>query len=219
MNILIAASTVFTLIALFFLFSMVGHLRRRRPLRATGSFAGGVATAALGGAAILLAFSYYGYDRLVGEQLVSRVEFRQLAPGEFSARLIIQGEPDRVFRLRGDEWQIDARVVSWKPPATLLGLDPIYQLDRISGRYSDVDDERTQQRTVHALSDPLLLDVWRVARKFPALMPGVDAYYGTATFVPMADGAVFEVSMTRTALVARPANDAARQAVGDWGSK
>ena len=134
MNILIAASTVFTLIALFFLFSMVGHLRRRRPLRATGSFAGGVATAALGGAAILLAFSYYGYDRLVGEQLVSRVEFRQLAPGEFSARLIIQGEPDRVFRLRGDEWQIDARVVSWKPPATLLGLDPIYQLDRISGR-------------------------------------------------------------------------------------
>ena len=112
---------------------------------------------------------------------------------------------------------MDARVVNWKPPATLLGLDPIYQLERLSGRYSDVDDEITEQRTVHALSEYLALDVWRVARKFPILMPGVDAYYGTATYLPMADGARFEVSLTRTALIARPANDAAREAVGDWG--
>ena len=46
---------------------------------------------------------------------------------------------DRFLTLRGDEWQMDARVVNWKPPATLLGLDPIYQLDRLSGRYSDID--------------------------------------------------------------------------------
>jgi hypothetical protein len=48
------------------------------------------------------------------------------------------------------------------------------------------------------------------------LMPGVDAYYGTATYLPMADGARFEVTLSRTALLARPVNDAARQAVGDW---
>ena len=48
-------------------------------------------------------------------------------------------------------------------------------------------------------------------------MPGVDAYYGTATYVPMADGARFEVSLTRDALIARPVNNAARDAVGDWG--
>ena len=55
--------------------------------------------------------------------------------------------------LRGDEWQMDARVVNWKPPATLLGLDPIYQLDRLSGRYSDIMTRVNEQRTVHALSD------------------------------------------------------------------
>ena len=49
------------------------------------------------------------------------------------------------------------------------------------------------------------------------LMPGVDAYFGTATYLPMADGARFEVSLTRTALIARPLNDAAREAVGEWG--
>jgi hypothetical protein len=99
----------------------------------------------------------------------------------------------------------------------LLGLDPIYQLDRLSGRYSDIDDERTAERTVHALSEELTLDVWRVARRFPLLMPGVDAYYGTATYLPMAHGAEFEVTLTRTALIARPINDQAREAVGQWG--
>jgi hypothetical protein len=62
----------------------------------------------------------------------------------------------------------------------------------------------------------MALDVWRVARRFPKLMPGVDAYYGTATYLPMADGARFEVTLTRTALIARPMNDAAREAVGNW---
>lgn len=217
MDILLIASAVFTIIALFFVVSMIRHARRRRPVRATGSLAGGVASGAVGGASILLAFSYYGYGRLIDEQTVSRIEFSQSAPGEYLASLMIDGEPDQLLPLRGDEWQMDARVVNWKPPATLLGLDPIYQLERLSGRYSNVDDEMSEQRTVHALSEDLVLDVWRVARRFPMLMPGVDAYYGTATYVPMADGARFEVTLTRTALIARPVNDAAREAVGNWG--
>jgi hypothetical protein len=217
MDILLAASAIFTVITLFFVVSMLRHARRRRPLRATGSLAGGATSGALGGASILLAFSYFGYGQLVDEQVVSQIEFSQSAAAEYVARLMIVGESDRLLPLRGNEWQMDARVVNWKPPATLLGLDPIYQLERLSGRYSSVEDELSEQRTVHALSEDMTLDVWKVARRFPRLLPGVDAYYGTATYLPMADGARFEVTMTRTALIARPVNDAARQAVGDWG--
>lgn len=218
MNLLLTLSAVFTFVALYFVFSMTRHARRRRPVRATRSLAGGAVSGCAGAASIMLAFSYYGYGRLIDETLVSRIEFTELAPGEYTARVMIDGKMDRLLDLRGDEWQMDARVVNWKPPATLLGLDPIYQLDRLSGRYSSIDDEMSQERTVHALSDEVTLDVWHVARKFPVLMPGVDAYYGTATYLPMADGARFEVTLTRTALIARPVNDAARQAVGDWGS-
>jgi hypothetical protein len=216
MNTLLALGFIFALVTLLFLVSMFRHARRRRPLRATGSLAGGAASGAMGGATLLLAFSYYGYDRLTDEQLVSQILFTSVAPGEYSARLMISGEPDRLLRLRGDEWQLDARVVNWKPPATLLGLDPVYQLERLSGRYATVGDELTEPRTVHSLLQDTPLDVWTVARKFPRLLPGVDAYYGTATYLPMADGARFEVRMTRTALIARPVNEAARQAVGDW---
>lgn len=216
MNLLVTASTVFTVIALYFLFSMLRHARRRRPVRATRSLAGGVVTGGLGAASILLAFSYYGYGRLIDETLVSRIEFSQSAPGEYVARVMVDGRTDRLMTLRGDEWQMDARVINWKPPATLLGLDPIYQLDRLSGRYSDIEDEMTESRTVHSLSDALPLDIWDVARKFPALTPGVDAYYGSATYLPMADGARYEVTLSRTSLVARPLNDAAQEAVGQW---
>jgi len=217
MNLLLTASTVFALLTLYFVFSMARHAKRRRPVRATRSLAGGTASACAGGASIMLAFSYYGYDQLVDEQYVGRIQFSQSAPEHYVARLMVENEQDRMYDMLGNEWQMDARVVTWKPPATLLGLDPIFRLDRLSGRYSEVDDERTRVRSVHALSEPVTMDVWQFARKYPKLLPGVDAHYGTATYLPMADDAIFEVTMTRTGLIARPANEAAAQAVGQWG--
>ena len=217
MNLLLTASSVFTLIALYFVVSMIRHARRRRPVRATRSLAGGTASAVAGGASIMLAFSYYGYGRLVDEQTIGRIGFTQSAPEQFVARLMLDDQQDRMFELLGNEWQMDARVVTWKPPATMLGLDPIFQLDRLSGRYSSLDDERSKVRSVHSLSEPIAMDVWRFARKYPKLTPGVDAHYGTATYLPMVHGAVFEVTMTRTGLIARPVNEEAEKAVGVWG--
>ena len=218
MNLLLAASAVFALITLYFVFSMFRHARRRRPVRATRSLAGGAVSACAGGASTMLAFSYFGYFQLVDEQVIGQIKFSESAPEQSVARLMLENEErDRMFEILGDEWQMDARVVTWKPPMTLLGLDPIFQLDRLSGRYSDVEEELSKHRSAHALSEPVTLDVWQFARKYPKLMPGVDAHYGTATYLPMAHGAIFEVTMTRTGLVARPVNDAAREAVGEWG--
>ena len=216
MTILIAAGAIFALLAMFFLGRTVRCTRRGRLLRAGGSGISFAVCAVLATAGILLAVSYYGYDRLTAEQAVSQIEFRRTGPNEYQARLMIDGEPDRLYALRGDEWQMDARLVTWKPPATILGLDPIYRLERLSGRFTDIGRERTENRTVHELSPPQLIDVWQVARRFPALTPGIDAYYGSATYVPMADGARFEVTLSRNGLIARPANAAARTAVGNW---
>ena len=217
MNVLVAASAIFTLIALLFLRSTIKHTRRGRLLRAGGSAAFCATTAALGTAGILLFMSYLGYQRLTAEQLVGVIEFQATAVDEYTARLMIDGEIDRLLPLRGDEWQLDARVLTWQPPATVLGLEPVYQLERLSGRYSSVERERSEPRTVHALAEERPLDLWSLARKFPKITPGVDAYYGTATYLPMADGARFRISLSRDALIARPVNDFAREAVGEWG--
>lgn len=216
MNTLIGVTALFGLLAIFFLVSVVRHLRRKRVVRATGSLAGSVATASVGGAGMVLLTSIYGYNQLTEEQNVAMIEFSQQAPGFYVARLMVDGKIDQELPLSGDEWQLDARVVTWKPPVTILGLEPIYQLERLSGRYSDVGREVSEPRTVHSLAGENPLDVWALARRFPAFTPGVDAYYGTATYVPMADGARFEISLSRDALIARPVNDAAKRALGNW---
>jgi len=217
MNVLIAASAILTLIGVLYLGSMLRHLRRGRLLRAGGSATVSAASAGLGVAGILIFISYLGYERLTEEQLVGVIEFSQSATEEYTARLMVDGEVDRLLTLRGDEWQLDARVVTWKPPATILGLEPVYQLERLSGRYSSVDRERSEPRTVHGLAEERPLDLWSLARNFPKITPGVDAFYGTATYLPMADGARFRVTLSRDALIARPINEPAREAVGDWG--
>lgn len=217
MPVLIAIAAISAIIALLLLRATLRNLRRGRLLRATGSAAFSASSAALGTAAVLLFMSYLGYDRLTAEQQVALIEFSQTGAEQYTARLMIDGELDRLLPVRGDEWQLDARVLTWQPPATILGLDPVYQLERLSGRYSSVDRERSEPRTVHDLAEERPLDLWSLARDFPKFAPGVDAYYGTATYLPMADGARFEVSLSRDALIARPVNDLARAAVGDWG--
>jgi hypothetical protein len=216
MPILLAIAGVILVLSLIFLARIVRCTRRRRYLRAGGAGLASIASAAIKTAAAIVALSYISYARLTAEQLVSTVEFRRVAPHEFQARLMMAGKRDRFFTLRGDEWQLDARLVNWQPPLTILGLDPIYRLERLSGRYSDVDREQSEARTVHSLAEGLPIDVWTIARRFPMLTPGIDAYYGSATYVPMADGARFEVSLSRDALIARPANDVATEAVGRW---
>jgi len=216
MGILTVASIFFAVLTVAFFFHIMHCLRHRRIIRAGGSCIGSLTSAAIAGAGAMLALGYASYARLVDEQLVSRIEFRKVSTQEFEARLMIPQEYDRFFDLRGDEWQLDARIITWKPPMTLLGLDPIYQLDRLSGRYADIGQERNGNRTVHSLASPPPADIWQFARRYPALLPGVDAHYGAATYVPMADGARFEVTLSRDALIARPINDRAREAVGNW---
>ena len=216
MTTLLAICTIAFLLTVYFLRRTVRCTRQRRVLRAGANGVGGMLCGSVLGGFLVLAVSYLGYQRLTAEQVVARLEFSRVGSFEYRARLMVQGERDEFYLLSGDEWQIDARLVAWKPPATMLGLDPIYRLERLSGRYAEVDREREEPRTVHALTEKPVLDVWSIARQAPLLMPGVDAYYGAATYLPMADGAVFEVSLSRDALIARPENDAARESVSNW---
>jgi len=44
----------------------------------------------------------------------------------------------------------------------------------------------------------------------------VDAFYGSATYMPMVDGASYAVFVSFTGLLARPNNDVALKAVSEW---
>lgn len=203
------------LISLQFFILAARRLRRRRPLAvAVHSLTGlGFLLAALAGG--LFGFDLLTYERLTREQLALELQFERLGPRHFSATLKYPSNRSEVIELRGDEWQTDARVIKWHGLANIAGFDTVYRLERISGRYRDIESERSAPRSVHALNADRI-DVWELIRRFKEWAPWVDALYGSATYMPMQDGATYQVMVSQSGLIARPQNQAARQAVGGW---
>jgi hypothetical protein len=189
------------------------RLARARFLAAGGSALAGLLLLAVAAVFFIVSLNMHTYARLTFEQPVAEIVFEARSSQQYRATLtqIPSGEM-QMFMLAGDEWQLDARVLKWKGWANLLGLDAQYRLERVSGRYRDIEQERNAERTVYALSENPGIDLWVLSTQYPKWLPFVDAVYGSATYLPMADGARFEVKMTQSGLIARPANEAANAA-------
>jgi hypothetical protein len=176
---------------------------------------GGVVVLLAAGAA-LVAMNLYTYARLTHEQEAARVQIRQLGERHYVVSVQPKNAAPRHFDLRGDEWQIDARVLKWSAMGNLLGFDTVYRLERLSGRYGDITLEKNAPRTVHSLAEDPGVDFWSLLKKHHQYVPFADALYGSAAYVPMAEGAEYAVNVSASGLVVRPGNDAARKAVGGW---
>ena len=172
--------------------------------------------AALGTAGAMLAASLHSYARLTQEQEVARAVFRELTPKRYELILVLKAEPARRYEIRGDEWQIDARVLKWKGMATLVGLDTLYRFERIAGRYADTAQEKSAPRSVHDLSADAGFDLWALLKEHHSWLPLADALYGSAAYVPMADGAQYAVHVSASGLLIRPLNESAKKALGGW---
>ena len=223
MQLLTLISALIGILALAFAVTGIKRLLQRRFLSAVGLEFSGLFFLLMASSAFLLASNLYTYQRLVYEQPMAEISFQQLAQQEFSADI---NALDSAFRqtvfLKGDEWQLDAQVLTWQGIATLFGLDANYRLHRISGRYTDIDEEQQNPRSVFSLIKQQALvnsekfDLWQFANKHQAWLRWVDATYGSAVFLPMTDGAKYSIAISRTGLIARPANDEARKAVSQW---
>ena len=204
------------LIAFPLVLAALRRLRRLQLLRGTLFFGAGATIVFLAVAAAFVALNLLTYARLTHEQRAATVSLRQLGERRYVATLQEPKAPARHFELLGDEWQIDARVLKWRPLGTLAGLDTLYRLERLSGRYSDIAMERSAPRTVYALAPQSGLDFWSLLRRHHRYLPLADALYGSAAYVPMAEGAEYDVAVSASGLVVRPANAPARQALGGW---
>jgi len=204
-------------LTVFFFWLFLRSLRRRRVIGSGLNFLMTALFATATALTLAITLHLYTYSRLTAEQPVAQVQIEQLAPQRFNVTMHVPEKKPRNFVIEGDEWQLDARVLKWHGWAQLLGLDAQYRLDRISGRYRDISQARSRPPSVHALAyDSGPLDLWELVQRKPKWLPWVDAEYGSATFLPMSDNAKFQVMMTQTGLLARPANAAASEAVSGW---
>lgn len=163
--------------------------------------------------ALLLLFSLvdlWSYQQLNSEKLISTVSIYELGKQEYDLTLINPEGEEQRFTIQGDQWQLDARLLVWKGPFNALGASPLYRLDRLSGRYLSLEQERSSERTVYELSRSPGLDIWEWVNKHGFWL---DAQFGSAVYLPLTNGAVYSVGLSPKGLIARPLNDVAEEAL------
>jgi hypothetical protein len=160
-----------------------------------------IAVGLMGGA---IAIGVQGYQALTHEERIAQIGIEPRNAQQFEVTFTFPDSRVQTFELRGDEFYVDARILKWTPKANLIGLHTMWDLDRVAGRYRDVEQERSAPRTVFTLGAKPPVDLFELRRRFAALAPLFDAEYGSATFVPAAAPARLELFVSTSGLLLRP---------------
>ncbi|MBT8335152.1 MAG: hypothetical protein KJO11_01020, partial [Gemmatimonadetes bacterium] len=164
----------------------------------------GLLFASLGALSATLGVSTQGYRALTSEELAATVTTVPTGPRTFQAYVEFPDGRDTTLAVAGDQVLVDARILKWHAVGNLIGLRTQYELDRLTGRYVDVGDERALERSVHSLGRDSRLDLYELLERYSLLRLLVDAEYGSATFVEVTEPGRFEVLVSTTGLLIRP---------------
>jgi hypothetical protein len=156
------------------------------------------------GLAVLFSSWYYTYHRLTAESLIAELTFERTGPQVYQAHLATGDRCTvRTFELYGDQWRIDSQFVKWKPLGTVLGLDPLYRLERIEGRYKQVGEQNTRTKRAYALDDDSAIDLVSLTEAMGPFNFLFDASYGSSTYSTMDPEYVYEVFETSSGIITR----------------
>ena len=199
----------------------IGHVFGGEAARGSLRLVIGTPLALAGTAASLLGLNAQSFSRLAHEAPVADVSIRLVdaATNLYDVTLtrLDDGQPAQVCRLQGDEWDISARTQKWKPWANILGLDTTYTLDQMTNRYATAERANGKPITACDLAGPPPAVNQYVPKSWLFWIFGhsfvEQRRFGSAAYMPLADGARYRVVMTQSGLNAEPSNDAAKTAV------
>ncbi len=166
---------------------------------------------------LLLVQDLTSYREVLSEKSIATLSFERIATQTYRAVLVDAAGKEQRFELKGDQWQLDARILKWPGVLASFKIKPAYRLDRLSGRYYSLEKERQSKRTVYELEQSDYgVDLWQWLQLTGLELSFVDAFLGSASFVPMEDGVLYEVALADSGLLARPLNERAKAAVKRW---
>ncbi len=205
-EILIALACLTGILGTIYLFSALKALKQLRLMKVSTRLVGAVIFIPLGLIFIGILTGLQGYDTFTHEELAAHLAIRPLAPQQFEARIQLPDGKESIYILEGDEVQIDANILKWKPIANLLGLHTHYSLDRISGRYRNVEDAQRHPHSVFTMQEKQWLDLAQWRMQYETLSFLLDAEYGSASFVAADKPRNYLLKVSSSGLLIRPEN-------------
>lgn len=154
--------------------------------------------------ALLLTSWLHTYHRLTDEKLIAELTFDALGDRRYRTSLATGNLcVTETYLIRGDQWRLDAEFVKWKYWATLLGLDAMYRLDRLEGRYRDSAEQSTQTVSAHDLVQSTSIDLVAIAEALGRFNFLLDASYGSSVYREMDPRLLYKVYRTQSGLIVR----------------
>jgi len=200
---LLIAAGVCGFLCILFLLAFIAASRKRKVLGAVRNFTFAFLMLVLVLLFATITVSLKGYQALTHEELAATVEIIPVSDQKFIARFTYPDSTVSKFELAGDELYVDAHILKWKSFANLFGLHTFYELDRIAGRYSEIEEETSKDRTVFSLAEKKMVNIFDLRLEHELLSFLLDAEYGSASFVNVSKSAKFNIMVSTTGLLIR----------------
>lgn len=220
-------------VGLMLTFAGLGRLMKLRVAAGGIRFLFGVGFLGAAGIGTFAGLNLQTYKRLTYERPVAQVTFDAVA-GEAGAYRVnvalAEGDSFQCLEanasrsdciVRGDEFSMGARVITFEPMANMLGYDSVYRLEFLEGRMADRYNTATVSEATSngvALSANPGLDVFALAQEQGSRVGMKGTQFGSAVYAPMADGLSYDIVITQDALTLKPGNAAAERALSNPGS-
>lgn len=177
----------------------------------------GLALLALAVLIALAGWDLRSYQQVNAGKPIATLAFNRIEDKHFAVSMVDQAGNEQRFDLTGEMWQLDVRLLRWTGAMAQFDLKPGYRPALLSGRYLALEDEQKLQRSVIELgNDKSLFDVWAWLRRVNSLFSLLEAISSSASYLPMADGAMYSVNLDGRGVIAQPLNERAKLAVDHW---
>ena len=153
---------------------------------------------------LLAGSNLYTFHRLTDESPIAELQFRKIGAEQYEAT-IAYGDfchPEK-FLLHGDQWRLDARFLKWHSWVNLLGFDSMYRIERLGGRYLDVQDENAGPHLSYQLYKEGGIDLPAILQGYGGRFSLVDTLYGSSVYELMQEGFLYRVYRAQSGLLVR----------------
>jgi hypothetical protein len=205
-NWLTVIASIAGLLSLYFFITLLFKVKQLSIIGITKKTVSLLFFLAITGFCLMIIVGTVGYHRLTEEELVAKIKVNSYEPQSFQARMTFSNGDEQVFLLKGDELLIDAYVLKWKSWANLLGFHPAYRLERISGRYKSIEQEKNNSKSVYSISTESDNPIYEWRKSYEQLGFLLDVEHGSASFVDAENGKEYLLMVTTSGLLIRPSN-------------